>query len=256
LSHVVPVGASVLEFGSGTGVLSFFAAQRAAHVTAVEYNPALVQASRRILKENGSENKVTVLQADASAFTPEEPVDVVICEMLHSALLREKQLEVIRKFKLRYVARFGSLPRFVPEATILAAQPLSQDYDYQGYKAAVPLFQDAGAQSSRSKDRSAPVSYATVDYRQAIPEKFEAKIRFEILDKSEINAIRFITKNLLAILPEERRSIDWHNQHLVLPLQSPIQAKAGNTMEIQFAYDAGGPIEMLGESMQCNILQN
>jgi hypothetical protein len=119
----------------------------------------------------------------------------------------------------------------------------------------VPLFQDAGVQSSSSKELAAPVSYATIDYQQAIPVKFESKIQFEILDKSEINAIRFITKNLLAILPEERRSIDWHNQHLLLPLQSPIHVQAGNTLEIQFSYDAGGPIEMLEESMQCKLLQ-
>jgi protein arginine N-methyltransferase 1 len=255
LGYVVPIGGRVLELGSGTGVLSFFAAQRADQVIAVEYNPALVRASRIILAQNGVEDKVTVVQGDASTFIPEAPVDVVVCEMLHSALLREKQLEVIRKFKSRYAARFGTLPRFVPEATILAAQPLSQDYDYQGYKAAVPLFQDAGVQSPRSRDLSDPISYGTIDYREALPEQFEETMRFVISDKSEVNAIRFITKNLLAILPDERRSIDWYNQHLVLPLQSPIPAEAGDTLEIRFTYNAGGPIEMLSESLRSELVE-
>ena len=254
LNQVVPLGGRVLELGSGTGVLSFFAAQRANQVIAVEYNPALVRASRIILERNGVAGKVTVLQADGSSYTPDEPVDVVICEMLHSALLREKQLEVIRKFKAKYLARFGQLPRFVPEATILAAQPLSQNYDYQGYNAAVPLFQDAGGQSPRSLALGDAVSYATVDYLGAIPERFEETVRCPISNQGEINAIRFVTKNLLAILPEEKRSIDWYNQHLVLPLQSSIRTEAGDTLEIRFAYDAGGPIEMLSGSLRCELI--
>ncbi len=117
LTAVIPMGGSVLELGSGTGVLSFFAAQRARHVLAVEYNPQLVNASRRLLSDNGVADRVTVVQGDAADFTPTDPVDVVICEMLHSALLREKQLQVIGRFKANYLARFAVLPRFVPEAT-------------------------------------------------------------------------------------------------------------------------------------------
>jgi predicted RNA methylase len=251
INHVVPLGGRVLELGSGTGVLSYFAAQRAERVLAVEYNPQLVTASRRILAQNGFADKVTVVHADASTFTPDEPVDVVVCEMLHSALLREKQLEIIRGFKQRYQLRFGTLPRFVPEVTILAAQPLSQDYLYQGYAAPLPLFQDAASLHARSSECSAPQSYACIDYQTAFSERFEESLHFKIENASEINAVRFITKNFLAIFPPEQPSIDWHNQHLVLPLQQSIWVESGNSIEVRFVYDAGGSIEMLGESLSC-----
>jgi predicted RNA methylase len=251
ISQVVPTDGRVLEFGSGTGVLSFFAAQRAEQVIAIEFNPQLVKASRIILKQNEFADKVTVVHADASSFTPDEPVDVVICEMLHSALLREKQLQIISSFKQRYLLRFGTLPRFVPEATILAVQPLTQDYTYQDYKAPIPLFQDAGSSHPRSKECSVPKSYACVDYQDAFSEQFDEVMHFQILAPCEINAIRFITKNLLAILPSEQRGIDWHNQHLVLPIERPIRVEAGDTIAVRFAYEAGGSIEMLSESLVC-----
>ncbi|MGC4002533.1 MAG: hypothetical protein QM811_05070 [Pirellulales bacterium] len=43
IEMVVPVGGKVLELGGGTGVLSWFAAQRAAKVWCVERNPALAR---------------------------------------------------------------------------------------------------------------------------------------------------------------------------------------------------------------------
>lgn len=101
---------------------------------------------------------------------------------------------------------------------------------------------------------SPATSYETVDYREEFSERFVKKIRIAVKDKGDVNAIRFITKNLLAILPEEGRSIDWYNQHLVVPLQLPIHAEVGDTLEIRFAYDAGAPIEMLSESLHCELI--
>ncbi|MFN9977392.1 MAG: methyltransferase domain-containing protein, partial [Phycisphaerae bacterium] len=104
---VVPEGGTVLELGGGTGVLSWFAARKARKVWCVERNPALVNAARSFLSKNEFGDRVQVVHADAMAFLPPEPVDVVICEMLHVGLLREKQLQVIRDFKDRYLRAFG-----------------------------------------------------------------------------------------------------------------------------------------------------
>ena len=251
LQLTVPQGGRVLEFGSGTGVLSYFAAQRASQVTAVEFNPALVHSSREFLALNGVANIVTVVHGDAAQYLPEEPVDVVVCEMLHSALLREKQLSVIDAFKARYAARFGQLPRFVPEATLLGVQPLQQDYDYHGYTAAVPLFQDSASTSPRSHEMAAPVCYATIDYQEAFTSTFTHTVRVVAQNTGTINAMRFITQNLLAVLPQEGRSVDWNNQHLVLPLKSPISVQAGTSVDIHFSYHAGHSIEELSASLRC-----
>jgi predicted RNA methylase len=251
--NVVRAGARVLELGSGTGILSFFASQRASSVIAVEFNPAMVRASQAMLGRNRVTHKVTLVQADALNFLPSEPVDVVVCEMLHSALLREKQLEVLRGFKARYQARFKHLPRFVPEASILAVELLNQDYNYQGFDAPLPLFQDAALPASRSISLSGVAEYATIDYATDFPDAFDCALRLRITAPGQVNAVRFITKNLLAILPPSGSSIAWNNQHLVLPLTDPFRVEAGVTVDLRFSYAAGASIESLAGTLRCEL---
>ena len=88
IEYLTPPNATVLELGGGTGVLSHFAAQKASQVWCVERNPELVAAARKFLEINNSGRCVEVIQADARDFLPPERVDVVICEMLHVALVR------------------------------------------------------------------------------------------------------------------------------------------------------------------------
>jgi predicted RNA methylase len=248
---VVPEGARVLELGSGTGILSFFASQRASSVIAVEYNPAMVQSSQVMLDRNRVSDKITLVHADAQDFLPSEPVDVVVCEMLHSAMLREKQLEVLKGFKARYQTRFKHLPRFVPEATILAVEMLSQDYNYQGFDAPLPLFQDAALHASRSISLSVVAEYAIIDYATDFPDSFNCALRLRIAAPGQLNAVRFITKNLLAILPASGSSIAWNNQHLVLPLSDTFRVEAGATVELRFSYAGGASIESLADTLHC-----
>ena len=130
----VKPGAKVLELGGGTGVQSFFAARKASKVYTVEFNPELVETSRRLLALNPGRDKIEVVHANAMEYVPPEPVDVVICEMLHVGLLREKQAEVIDAFKRNYTAKYGrQLPVFIPGAVLQAVQPVWQDFNFEGY---------------------------------------------------------------------------------------------------------------------------
>ena len=103
----VAPGDKVLELGGGTAALSFFAAQCGVQVTCIEKNPELVREARRILALNPDGHRVTVMEADAMDYLPDAPVDVVICEMLHVGMLKEKQIAVLDSFKKRYTAKFG-----------------------------------------------------------------------------------------------------------------------------------------------------
>lgn len=253
IHQVVKPDSHVLELGSGTGVLSFFAAQITHNVTAVEYNPALVAASRHFLELNGCGNKVNVLEADAALYLPDQPVDFVICEMLHSALLREQQLHIIHGFKERHVKRFGSVPRFIPEATLMGAQPVLVDYCFQGYVAKVPFFMDAAIESNRLQTMAPLSNYAGIDYSTEFALQFNTELLFRINQNCAINAVRFATRNLLAIAPKQSNSIDWYNQHLIAPLRSTVLASLGDEIKIIFDYKAGGSIDSLVQSLRCEV---
>ena len=49
-------------------------------------------------------DRVQVVTADAFEYLPPEPVDVLVCEMLPAAMLRENKIDVTERFKQRYLA--------------------------------------------------------------------------------------------------------------------------------------------------------
>ncbi|MDX8397413.1 MAG: methyltransferase domain-containing protein [Mariprofundaceae bacterium] len=251
LDYLVPEGGKVLDMGAGTGILSFFAAQKASRVYSVERQPGLVECARALLIENGCGDKVELVQGDAGDYLPPEPVDVVVCEMLHSALLREKQLNVIESFKQRYRKKFGDkLPVFIPDATILGVEPISADFSFQGYHAPISFFEDPGAISDRYLSLGAGKAYSILEYQADLPTtlSFDGTLSVEV--DARFNALRFTTKSLLAINYETESSVDWMNMNLILPIKTPIDAKAGDLFQVSFSYEAGGEIQTLKNSIE------
>ncbi|MEQ9364708.1 MAG: methyltransferase domain-containing protein [Leptospirales bacterium] len=268
LELVVPVGGRVLELGTGTGVLSFFAARSgASRVWCVERQPDLADRARSLLAANGVGDRVSVVTGDAFAYLPPEPVDLVVCEMLHSALLRESQVRMLAEFRDRYQKKFGpTLPVFVPQATLLGVEPIEFDYDFFDYRAPLPLFEDPSNPSNRVKALGPVTPYQIVDYLSASPGPIAFDGSLSVAEAGECNALRFVTKNVLAIdpgaspgegqdgvRPADTRIIEWMNQNLVVPLATPLAVGAGAALAARFAYQPGDEIEALLESLAVSV---
>lgn len=254
INHAVRPGAKVLELGGGTGVLSWFAAANASKVWCVEYNPDLVKEARRFLALNPHGHKVEVVHADAFDYLPPEPVDVVICEMIHVAMLREKQVEVIEAFKQRYLQRFGGpLPLFIPEAVVMAVQPLQQDYDFEGYCAPIVQFQQHTLHPGTA-EMALPSVYSILDFSQPTDTLIRWEGSFRMEGSGTLNALRFITKNILTVLLDQSTTIDWLNHYMVLPLGEPLRVKMGDEVQVRFQYRAGNSIASLQNAMQVEIV--
>ncbi len=255
IHYAVKPGAKVLELGGGTGVLSFFAAQKASKVYCVEFNPDMVREARKFLALNPNGHKVEVIHADAFDYLPPEPVDVVICEMIHVAMLREKQVEVIESFKRRYLARFGGpLPVFLPEAVIMAAQPIEQEYDFEGFHAPIVQFQETGVVYPGTIELGQPAVYSLIDFNQPVDNVFAWEGGIVMERSGLLNAMRFITKNVLAIVQEESTTIDWLNHYMTLPLAQPVKVEAGDLVHVAFQYRAGGSIPSLQASLRAQVV--
>lgn len=255
IDYVVQPGAKVLELGGGTGVMSWFAAAKADKVWCVEFNPDMVNEARRMLSLNPNGHKVEVVHADAFEYLPPEPVDVVICEMIHVGMLREKQVEVIESFKRRYLQRFGGpLPRFLPEAVIMAVQPMQQDYDFEGYFAPIVQFQDVRAMHPGTADLAPPAVYSIIDFHQPNDGQFSFEGKFVIERGGTLNALRFVTKNILAVIDERSTTIDWLNDYMMLPLAEPLMVNPGDIVQLSFQYRAGGSIPSLQVTLRASVI--
>ncbi len=255
IDYAVFEGARVLELGGGTGVLSCLAASKASKVWCVEFNLELVVESRRLLALNRDGHKVEVIHADAFEYLPPEPVDVVICEMIHTAMLREKQVEVIEAFKQRYRQQFGEQqPALIPEAVIMAVQPVQQVYDFFGFHAPIIQFQQPQVIQAGTTELAAPMVYSILDLSQPTARKIQWEGTFMLEADGMVNALRFITKNILAVVPEQASTIDWLIDYLVLPLNIPVKARAGDKLKVAFCYHAGGSLRSLEKNMSATLV--
>ncbi|TWU56522.1 ribosomal protein L11 methyltransferase [Rubripirellula tenax] len=248
---VVQPGMHVVELGGGTGILSSFAAKRGARVTCVERNPELVACARRFVGLNELEEQITVVRADACEFVSDTPVDVVVCEMLHVGLLREKQAQVIAAFKKNHVRKHGpKLPIFLPEASILMAEPVTQSFDFAGYHAPVPLFHPPRVDQPGTQAITTLSPYANIAYDGTIPMKFNVRQDVTPTNNGQANAVRFVTQNVITVDIDSQRAITWPNQCLVLPLRQPVKLTMGMKAEMSFHYQAGGSVESLASTLK------
>jgi predicted RNA methylase len=174
-----------------------------------------------------------------------------MCEMMHVGQLRERQVEVIGGFKRRYTDRFGeTLPRFLPEACLQAVQPVQQDFTFHGYAVAAPQFQDPFSVQPRTVELAPPQIYQQFFYDEQLPDECAADIVCEIERPGWVNAIRIITKNVLAAHLAPPRTVDWMMNYLVVPLVHPIFAEQGQNMRITFSYRPGDQIHVLAASAE------
>jgi len=255
IERQVHPGMNVVELGGGTGILSFFAARQGARVWCVERNPELARTAQRLLRRNRVDHLVQVIEADAAEYVPPEPVGVVICEMLHAAVLRERQLNVIQAFKRRYRDAYGDRPlTFVPDSTLLAFQPIEHAFEFSGYHAPIPLFQDPAEHQEQTRPLAELKTYAQVFYDQDFPIRFRFVGRIAADDGGQMNALRFLTHNLVGC-EDARTAIPWTNQLLVMPLDEPKPVARGQSIEVAFDYASGSPLSALADSMSVSVRQ-
>ena len=98
----------VLDIGSGTGILSFFAAQAGAkHVYGIEYAD-IADYSIEIIKKNKMEEKITIIKSKVEeAELPVEKVDIILSEWMGYFLLYESMLDCVLFTRDKWLKKDG-----------------------------------------------------------------------------------------------------------------------------------------------------
>src|SRR6476660_3286936 len=131
----------VVDIGTGTGVLAFFAAARNPRkVYALDHSEKMLAYARATAEANGIAN-VTFVASKSHKFRPVEPIDVIIQEQMGIALFDEGMVETILDVRDRCLKPGGRiLParfEFYLEPVQLLEQeriPLIQEQQFRGLK--------------------------------------------------------------------------------------------------------------------------
>ncbi len=233
----------VLDLGGGTGILSSFAARHCKKVFAIEQDPRTANALRRMVKENQLENKITVIEQDASLFVPPEPVHGVVCEMMHVGLLKEPQVPVMNAVHNTLKKNQPGKPYTVfPTLGLSSVTLLQYDFTRHGYKARFPHYLSAVGQQKYMTNLSAPVAYWEADFQDYVNPKLQAKVAGSVLQDGTLNALCMNTTAVFfknPKLPIKEETLLWNLYGFIYPLEREIQVKRGSEFQVEISYVAG-----------------
>ncbi|WP_052959106.1 methyltransferase domain-containing protein [Methanoculleus sediminis] len=165
----------VVDLGTGTGVLSFFAAQKnPKKIYAVDHSEFMIAVAQKIADGNGI-NNVVFLPQNSRFFEPDEKVDVILHEQMGSNLVDENMIENILDLKKRILKNTG---RILPGKFELFLEPICLKEEYRIphlwenniYGIDFNCLRDCSEYNDHSRPPKLKIEHSSVDYLLCEPE--------------------------------------------------------------------------------------
>jgi predicted RNA methylase len=225
----------VLESGTGTGILSLYAARAGArHVYATEIDPEVAAVARRNFERSGFDN-ITLLEKDSIELTPDDlngqRAEVIIAENLSTWHVTEPQLLILNHFNEQLAAPGAvRLPQRVRNLAALAYTPYRFDdlvelrtfyHEYSGITP-VSLF-------------SKPALFHEVDAAAIQPESFDRTISLTANRFGIVNCLK-LTSPVQVYRDLTFESTNTLMPPVIFPLPKDRKIQAGEVIEVRIRY--------------------
>jgi len=164
IKALVKPGQTVIDLGTGNGILSVLAALRnPARVYAIDHSP-FIAVAKHLAAANGCSN-IEFIEKNSRDFEPEEKVDVILHEQMGDDLFSESMLDNILDLKNRLLKQDGIV---VPARFDLYLEPVTLHDEYRVRRFHEHLID--GVDFSSFEDNSLIDSYRSHSYdRQFLP---------------------------------------------------------------------------------------
>lgn len=129
----------VLDVGTGTGILAYFAIQAGAKMVYAIDASESVHVAKALAKANNYEQYITVIQGKVEEVTLPEKVDVIISEPIGFLLVHERMLESYVIARDRFLKPNGLM---MPTTGSIVLSPFSDDILYKEQLARVQLWEN------------------------------------------------------------------------------------------------------------------
>lgn len=213
------------DLGCGSGVLSYFLSDRFKEVISIEID----RKASNCAKENLSDfENVEVVNCDVLEYEFTKKADLIVCEMLDTALIDEEEVPVINYAK-NFLKDGGKI---IPQSIINTVELVNLERHYVHW--------DEGA---NYEEYSHPIVYSEFDFLQDINPEFEANISLKANKNGKINGLKITTYTKL-----NDNLIIGQSPMLNPPLLIPLDEKAikvNDLINVKLKYIMGSGIESI-----------
>lgn len=216
------------DLGTGSGILAKIASQYADEVYAYEINPLVI---KHYTKENLQTIKnIKIIEADASTHKFSEKPDVVICEMLDTALIDEEQAQVINNILNYTKEETVMIPQSTYDTIILGNSDISHITYQENEKPEITLLTEEQ-------------KYNTTDFNKKINTNFHKNIKVKIKETGTVNSIKLTTYTQVT---EELTTepTPMMNPPLIIPVQET-EVEKNEEIIIEIEYIMGGGLNTI-----------
>ena len=217
----------IYDLGSGTGVFASLAASQAKKIYAIEKDP--VTAALAKINLVNFEN-ISLVIKDVKDVHFQEKADIIICEMLDTALIDEEQVPILN-FVRKFLKKTGE---FIPCGVFNGVEVVSLDYTHICYQ----------EEEKPSHQIISPlIIYDTIDFKEHIEEKVNIRLPISVNRDAMASGIKISTFTILTphLICGPTPML---NPPLLIPTNN-IKVTKGEKLILHLSYNMGGGLNTI-----------
>ena len=213
------------DLGCGSGVLSYFLADKFKEVISLEIDEKASRCAQENLRDFSN---VKVINTDALEFNFPKKADLIVCEMLDTALIDEEEVPVLNNAK-KYLTEDGEI---IPQGIINTVELVNLERHYVHWDEDVNY-----------DVLSKPIVYSKMNFKDDINHEFQVNLKLKANKDGIVNGLKITTftklnNNIIC------GSTPMLNPPLLIPLDKK-EVRVNDYINVELKYIMGNGIESI-----------
>ena len=241
ITNTVRRGDVVVDMGTGSGVLAMLAVQAGARkVYAVELDASNIATLGAVFRANGVQDKIVLVHGDVRTVALPEKVDVIIGEMIATALIEELQVPA-----MNHMLQFArKTTRVLLRGYKTFVDLVNNPENYYGHTFKIVRYEYPDMRKLKSKSFSGKQLISEVDFTKVNTQlKVVKDLTIEVTRRGTINGIRLSDESLFfdgATLGATYA----YSYPVILPIAT-MEVKKGDVLNVKISYKICGGMRSL-----------